>query len=56
MVERVTIDQADGDVLALEGRSAAPFRLTRDRTNIAMLQQRLQVPNAAQPQPAAKCE
>ena len=57
MVERVTIDQADGDVLALEGRSAAPFRLTRDRANIAMLQQRIQAPGAAQPaRPAAKCE
>jgi len=59
MLERVTMDQADGDVFGLEGRSAAPFRLPRDRTNIAMLQQRIkaEAPDAAQPaRPAAKCE
>jgi hypothetical protein len=39
-----------------------PFRLTRDRTNIAMLRQRMQdqaqgqASGAAPPQPAAKCE
>src|SRR5215470_18905194 len=41
ILERVTMDQADGDVFGLEGRSAVPLRLPRDRTNIAMLQQRL---------------
>src|SRR3954469_16644398 len=59
ILERVTMDQADGDVFGLEGRSAVPLRLARDRTNIAMLQQRLrtEAPDAAQPpQPAAKCD
>jgi len=59
ILERITMDQADGDVFGLEGRSAVPFRLARDRTNIAMLQQRLrtEAPDAAQPpRPAAKCE
>src|SRR5215831_15305797 len=59
ILERITMDQADGDVFGLEGRSAVPFRLVRDRTNIAMLQQRLrtEAPDAAQlPRPAAKCE
>jgi hypothetical protein len=53
------MDHADGDVFGLEGRSAVPFRLARDRTNIAMLQQRLraEAPDATQsPRPAAKCE
>jgi hypothetical protein len=57
--ERVTMDQADGDIFGLEGRSAVPLRLPRDRTNIAMLQQRLraEAPDAAQPpRPAAKCD
>jgi len=59
ILERITMDQADGDVFGLEGRSAVPLRLPRDRTNIAMLQQRLraEAPDAAQsPRPAAKCE
>ena len=59
ILERITMDQADGDVFGLEGRSAAPFRLARDRTNIAMLQQRLraEAPDATQPpRPAAKCD
>jgi hypothetical protein len=59
ILERITMDHADGDVFGLEARSAAPFRLARDRTNIAMLQQRLrtEAPDAAQPpRPAAKCE
>jgi hypothetical protein len=59
ILERVTMDQADGDVFGLEGRSAVPLRLARDRTNIAMLQQRLrtEAPDAAQPpQPATKCD
>jgi hypothetical protein len=59
ILERITMDQADGDVFGLEGRSAVPVRLPRDRTNIAMLQQRLrtEAPDAAQPpRPAAKCE
>jgi hypothetical protein len=53
------MDQADGDVFGLEGRSAVPFRLARDRTNIAMLQQHLrsEAPGATQPpRLAAKCE
>jgi hypothetical protein len=54
LLERITMDHADGDVFALAGRSAVPFPLARDRTNIAMLQQRIQAPGAAQP--AAKCE
>jgi hypothetical protein len=59
ILERVTMDQADGDVFGLEGRSAVPLRLARDRTNIAMLQQRLrtEAPDAMQsPRPAAKCD
>jgi hypothetical protein len=56
LLERITMDHADGDVFGLEGRTAVPFRLARDRTNIAMLQQHMQPPGAAQPQPAAKCE
>ncbi len=59
ILERVTMDQADGDVFGLEGRSAVPLRLPRDRTNIAMLQQRLraEAPDAIQPpRPAAKCD
>ena len=59
ILERVTMDQADGDVFGLEGRSAVPLRLPRDRTNIAMLQQRLraEAPDAMQaPRPAAKCD
>jgi hypothetical protein len=59
ILERITMDQADGDVFGLEGRSAVPLRLARDRTNIAMLQQRLrtEAPDAAQPpRPAAKCD
>jgi hypothetical protein len=59
ILERITMDQADGDVFGLEGRSAVPLRLVRDRTNIAMLQQRLraEAPDAAQPpRPAAKCD
>jgi hypothetical protein len=59
MMERSTVDHADGDVFALQGRSAVPFRLARDRANIAMLQQRIraQSPDATQPmRPAAKCE
>jgi hypothetical protein len=56
LLERITMDHADGDVFGLAGRSAVPFALARDRTNIAMLQQRLPAPGAAQPQPAAKCE
>lgn len=59
MMERATIDHADGDVFALAGRSAVPFRLPRDRANIATLQQRLraQSPDVAQPmQRAAGCE
>jgi hypothetical protein len=59
ILERVTMDQADGDVFGLEGRSAVPLRLPRDRTNIAMLQQRLraEAPDATQPpRPAAKCD
>ena len=59
LLERITMDHADGDVFGLEGRSAVPFRLARDRTNIAMLQQRLrtEAPDAMKPaQPAAKCE
>jgi hypothetical protein len=59
ILERITMDQADGDVFGLEGRSAVPFRLVRDRTNIALLQQRLrtEAPDATQPpRPAAKCE
>ena len=59
ILERVTMDQADGDVFGLEGRSAVPLRLARDRTNIAMLQQRLraEAPGATQPPgPAAKCD
>jgi hypothetical protein len=59
ILERITMDHADGDVFGLEGRSAVPFRLVRDRTNIAMLQQRLrtEAPDAAQPsRPAAKCD
>src|SRR4051794_2063011 len=58
-LERITMDHADGGVFGLEGRSAAPLRLARDRTNIAMLQQRLrtEAPNAVQPpRPAAKCD
>lgn len=55
LFERITMDHADGDVFGLTGRSAVPFPLARDRTNIAMLQQRIQAP-AAQPQAAAKCE
>ena len=54
LLERITMDHADGDVFALAGRSAVPFPLARDRTNIAMLQQRIPSPGAAQP--AAKCE
>jgi hypothetical protein len=59
ILERITMDQADGDVFGLEGRSAVPLRLVRDRTNIAMLQQRLraEAPDAARtPRPAAKCD
>ena len=59
ILERITMDHADGDVFGLEGRSAVPLRLARDRTNIAMLQQRLrgEAPDATQtPRPAAKCE
>jgi hypothetical protein len=59
ILERITMDHADGDVFGLEGRSAVPFRLARDRTNIAMLQQRLraEAPDATQPpRPAAKCD
>ena len=59
ILERITMDQADGDVFGLEGRTAVPLRLARDRTNIAMLQQRLraEAPDAAQPpRPAAKCD
>jgi len=59
ILERITMDQADGDIFGLEGRSAVPLRLPRDRTNIAMLQQRLrtEAPGAAQsPRPAVKCE
>ena len=59
ILERITMDQADGDVFGLEGRSAVPLRLARDRTNIAMLQQRLraEAPDATQPpRPAAKCD
>jgi hypothetical protein len=56
LLERITMDHADGDVFGLAGRSAVPFALARDRANIAMLQQRLQAPAAAQAQPAAKCE
>ena len=58
ILERITMDHADGDVFGLEGRTAVPFRLTRDRTNIAMLRQRIQDQGsgAAPPQPAAKCE
>jgi hypothetical protein len=59
ILERITMDHADGDVFGLEGRSAVPLRLARDRTNIAMLQQRLrtEAPDAAQPpRPAAKCD
>jgi hypothetical protein len=59
ILERITMDHADGDVFGLEGRSAVPLRLARDRTNIAMLQQRLrtEVPDAMKSaQPAAKCE
>jgi hypothetical protein len=59
ILERITMDQADGDVFGLEGRSAVPFRLARDRTNIAMLQQHLrsEAPGATQPpRLAAKCE
>jgi hypothetical protein len=62
ILERITMDHADGDVFGLEGRTAVPFRLTRDRTNIAMLRQRMQdqaqgqASGAAPPQPAAKCE
>ena len=59
ILERVTMDQADGDVFGLEGRSAVPLRLPRDRTNIAMLQHRLraEAPDATQPpRPAAKCD
>jgi len=57
ILERITMDHADGDVFGLEGRSAVPLRLARDRTNIAMLQQRLraEMPDAT-PRPAAKCE
>jgi hypothetical protein len=59
ILERITMDHADGDVFGLEGRSAVPLRLARDRTNIAMLQQRLrgEAPDATQPpRPAAKCD
>ena len=59
LLERITMDHADGDVFGLEGRSAVPLQLARDRTNIAMLQQRLraEAPNVSQStQPAAKCE
>jgi hypothetical protein len=66
LFERITMDHADGDVFGLEGRTAVPFRLARDRTNIAMLQQRIkdqaqgqaqsQASGTAPPQPAAKCE
>jgi hypothetical protein len=59
LLERITMDHADGDVFGLEGRPTMPFRLARDRTNIAMLQQRLraEAPDAMKPaQPAAKCE
>jgi len=56
LLERITMDHAQGDVFGLTGRSAVPFALARDRTNIAMLQQRIQAAGAAQPQPAAKCE
>ena len=59
ILERITMDQADGDIFGLEGRSAVPLRLARDRTNIAMLQQRLrtEAPDAIQPpRPAAKCD
>jgi hypothetical protein len=59
ILERITMDQADGDVFGLEGRSAVPLRLARDRTNIAKLQQRLraEAPDATQPpRPAAKCD
>ena len=62
ILERITMDHADGDVFGLEGRTAVPFRLARDRTNIAMLQQRIkdqaqgQVSGTAPSQPAAKCE
>jgi len=59
ILERITMDHADGDVFGLEGRSAVPLRLARDRTNIAMLQQRLRTdaPDVPQhPRPAAKCE
>ena len=56
LLERITMDHADGDVFGLAGRSAVPFALARDRTNIAMLQQRLPAPAAAQAQTAAKCE
>jgi hypothetical protein len=58
ILERITMDHADGDVFGLEGRAAVPLRLARDRTNIAMLQQRLrtEVPDAMKSaQPAAKC-
>ena len=54
LLERITMDHTDGDVFGLAGRSAVPFPLARDRTNIAMLQQRMPAPGAAQP--AAKCE
>jgi len=59
MLERITLDHADGDVFALAGRSAVPFRLPRERANIAALQQRIkaQAPDAAQPtRPTATCE
>jgi hypothetical protein len=59
ILERITMDQADGDVFGLEGRTAVPLRLARDRTNIAMLQQRLraEASDATQPpRPAAKCD
>jgi hypothetical protein len=50
------MDHAEGDVFALAGRSAVPFPLARDRSNIAMLQQRMPASGAAPAQPAAKCE
>ena len=56
LLERVTMDHAEGDVFALAGRSAVPFPLARDRSNIAMLQQRMPASGAAPAQPAAKCE
>ena len=59
ILELVTKDQAEGEIFGLEGRSAVPLRLPRDRTNIAMLQQRLraEAPDATQPpRPAAKCD